>query len=256
MDWAWLPDCGFGDEAVEDGLRGGADVVAALGMPLDAKDEVDVWIVRILAAFDGLDDGVLWTAGGDTETVARDADGLMVAGVDRKAEKVLLFGSFFCSEECAENGFGGDGSTVSNRDFAACGVVDGKWAEVLYERSATPGVEDLDTETNGEKRLVEVVRVLKEELVDVFAGWVGRCALWDRFMAVFVRVHVSRTAGKEDCLTGVSELDGFGRRGIKRDGDWFSSTAFDTGGVLRPGTLVVFSVAASGEWDGDARLHG
>ena len=149
MDWAWLPDCGFGDEAVEDGLRGGADVVAALGMPLDAKDEVDVWIVRILAAFDGLDDGVLWTAGGDTETVARDADGLMVAGVDRKAEEVVLFRGFGRDENGPEERFRRDSCAMSDRDLASSRVVDRKRVEILNQGTATPNVEDLDAEADG-----------------------------------------------------------------------------------------------------------
>jgi hypothetical protein len=102
VDWARLPGDGFGDETVEEGAGCGADVVAALGVPLDAEDEVGVWIVRVLAAFDGLDNSVLRTTRRDAEAVARDADGLMVAGVDGEPEEALLLGSFFCSEECAK----------------------------------------------------------------------------------------------------------------------------------------------------------
>jgi hypothetical protein len=255
MDRARLPGDGFGYEAVEEGSRGGTDVVAALGMPLDTEDEVSAWIVRILAAFDGLDDSVLRTSGGDAEAIARDADGLMVAGVDGEAEEVFLLGSFFCSEECAEEGLGGDGGTVGNRDFAACGVVDGKWAEVLYERSAAPGVEDLDAETDGEERLVEVVRVLEEEFVDVFAGWVGGCALGDGIVAVLVRVDVSSAAGKEDGLTGVDEFDGLDRCGVEGDLDGLAAASFNAGCILRPGAPVVVGVGAGGLRDGDAGLH-
>jgi hypothetical protein len=203
-------------------------------VPLDAKDEVGVWIVRVLAAFDGLDDGVLRTAGRDAEAVARYADRLMVAGVDREAEKAFLLGSFFCSEKCAKEGFGSYGSAMGNRDFATCGVVDGEWAEVLNERSAAPGVEDLDTETDGEKRLVEVVRVLEEKLVNVFAGGVGGCALRDEIVAVLVWVDVGRAAGKQDGLTGVDEIDGLDRSGVEGDLDGLAAASFNAGCILRP----------------------
>src|SRR5216683_4453138 len=96
------PCGGFGDEAVEEGAGCGADVVAALGMPLYAEDEVGGGAFGSLTAFDGFDDGILRTAGGDAEAVAGDADGLMVAGVDGQAEEVVLLGSFVRSEEGAE----------------------------------------------------------------------------------------------------------------------------------------------------------
>ena len=82
VDGAWDPCSGFGDEAVEEGAGGGADVVAALGVPLNAEDVVGGGPFGGLAAFDGFDHCVLRAAGGDAESVAGDADGLMVAGVD------------------------------------------------------------------------------------------------------------------------------------------------------------------------------
>src|SRR5271169_6726591 len=102
MDGARDPGGGFGDEAVEEGAGGGADVVAALGVPLDAEDEVGGGAFGGLAAFDGFDDRVLRTAGGDAEAVAGYADGLMVAGVDGKTEEVVLLGGLFGGEEGAQ----------------------------------------------------------------------------------------------------------------------------------------------------------
>ena len=82
MDWPWGPSGGFFDEAFEEGLGGWADVVAALGVPLDAYYVVGVRIVGVLATFYGFDDCILWAAGGYAEAVAGDAYGLVVAGVD------------------------------------------------------------------------------------------------------------------------------------------------------------------------------
>lgn len=79
MDWAWDPCDGFGDEAIEESTGGGADIVTALGMPLDSKDEVRSGALGGLAAFNRFDDRVLRAAGGDAETIAGDADGLMMA---------------------------------------------------------------------------------------------------------------------------------------------------------------------------------
>ena len=255
MDGAGLPCCGFGDEPVEECAGGGADVVAALGVPLDAENKMRVWMVRVLATFDGLDDGVLRAAGRDAETVAGNADGLMVTGVNRKAEEVLLFRGFFRCEQSAEKRLGSDRGSVGDGDFAAGGVIDGERSEILHEGAAAPGVEDLNAKADGEERLVEIVRVLEEELVDVFAGGVGGGALGDGIVAVLVGVHVGRTAGEKNSLTGIDEVNGLDRGGVERDCDGLAAAALDTGGVLGPGALVVLGVGAGGLGDRDARLH-
>src|ERR1700751_274943 len=82
VDGARDPGPGLGDEAVEEGTRRSADVVAALRVPLHAEDEVGGGAFGGLTTFDRFDDPVLRAAGGDAETVTGDADGLMVAGVD------------------------------------------------------------------------------------------------------------------------------------------------------------------------------
>src|SRR5258707_8910162 len=117
MDGAGDPGGGFGDEAVEEGTGGGADVVASLWVPLDAEAEVGGGAFGGLAAFDGFNDGVLGAAGGDAEAVARDAYGLMVAGVDGQAEEVVLLGGFVRGDEGAEKGFGRGGRGVGDGDF-------------------------------------------------------------------------------------------------------------------------------------------
>jgi hypothetical protein len=79
VDGTRNPRSGFGDEAVEEGAGGGADVVAALRMPLHAENEMGGGPFAGLAAFHGFDDGVLRAASGDAEPVAGNADGLVVA---------------------------------------------------------------------------------------------------------------------------------------------------------------------------------
>ena len=228
MDGARDPGGGFGDEAVEEGAGGRADVVAALGMPLDAENEVGGGAFAGLAAFDGFDDGVLRAAGGDAEAVAGDADGLMVAGVDGQAEEVVLFGSLFCGEESAKEGFGCGGGGVGDGDLAAGGVIDGKDGEVLHQRAAAPDVEDLDAEADGEDRLVEIVRVLKEKLIDVFARGVGGGALGDGVLTVFVRVDVGGTAGEKNGLAGVDQVGDRDGCGVERNLDGLAAAALDS----------------------------
>ena len=55
---------------------------------------------------------------------------------------------------------------MGDSDGFARGVVDGQNAEILHESAATPNIEYLDAEADGEDGFVEVVGVLKEELVD------------------------------------------------------------------------------------------
>ena len=85
----------FGDQAMEESAAGGADVVAALGVPLDAQEElggsgmfhVEHWVVG--GELDGFDDAVVRAASYDAQAVAGCSDGLMVAGVDGTAEETV-----------------------------------------------------------------------------------------------------------------------------------------------------------------------
>jgi hypothetical protein len=175
-------------------------------VPLDTEDEVGCGAFGSLAAFDSFDDGVLGAAGGDAEAVAGDADGLMVAGIDGEAEEVVLLGGLFGGEEGAEQGLGRSGDGVGDGYFAACRVVDGEWGEVLNERAPAPDVEDLNAKADGEDGLVEIVGVLEEELIDVFARAVGGSTLGDRILTVLLGVYVGWTAGEKDGLTGVDQV--------------------------------------------------
>jgi hypothetical protein len=245
---------------VEEGLGGGADVVAALRVPLDAEDEVmGVWG---LAAFYGFDDSVLRAAGGDAEAVAENADGLMVAGVDGQSKEPILlwgFGGFFESflggDDGSKEGVGGDGSGMRDGYTTAGGVVDGKDVEVLYQGSSAPDVEGLEAEADREDGLVEVVGVLNEEFVYIFPRWVGWRALGNRVLAIFVRVDVCRAAGKEDCLTGINKIRGLRGGRVEGDLDGLAAAVGDGCGVHGPGALVVVEVSAGGDGDGYAGLH-
>ncbi len=252
----------FGYEALEEGSGGGADVVAALGVPLDSEDEVVGGGVEGLAAFYRFDDSILGAAGGYSEVVARDAYGLVVAGVDGETEETVLFGGFgFWIEGSAggndgtQEGGGGYGGCVGYGYSAAGGMVDRHGDEVLDEGSAAPDVEGLGAETDGEDGFVEVVGVLDEELVDVFAGWVCGAGLGGEILTVFLGVYVGGAAGKKDSVASVDEVGGLAGGGVKGDFDWFAAGAGDGFGVLGPGLAVVLEVGAGGDGDGYAGLH-
>ena len=255
VDWAGLPDGGFGDEAVEDGSGGGAGVVAALGVPLEAEDEVGVGVVGALSAFDGLDDGVLRAAGGDVQAVAGDGEGLVVAGVDGQAEKAVLFGGFVLGDEAAEQGIRRDRRGVGDCDGAAGGVVHGHGSEVLDEGSAAPDVERLHAEADGEQGFMQVVGVLEEQFVDgLAAGSAGAdsgSGSWPYFWGLTsAPLPGSRMPWQ---LLMRSATAAWGE--VERDLHRFSAGALDRIGVLRPGALAVGEVSAVGDGDGDAGLH-
>ena len=196
LDGAGGPCGGFVDEAGRRWLREAGDFVAALGVPLDAEDEMGGGVGGVLAAFDGFDDGVLGAAGGDAEAVAGDADGLVVGGVDGEAEEAVLRGGFFGGNDGAEEGVGGDGGGVGDGDRFSGGVIDWHGGEVLDEGSAAPDVEGLDAEADGEDGLVEVVGVLDEELIYIFAGGVGGVALGDGVVAVLLGLTSAGEPGR------------------------------------------------------------
>jgi len=224
-------------------------------MPLDSDDEVSGGAFGGLTALYGFDDGILRAAGGDAEAVAGDADGLMVAGVDGEAQEAILLGGLFMGEEGAEERRRDDGGGVGDGYGFACGVVDGHGGEVLDEGSAAPDVEGLQAEADGEDGLVEVMGVLNEELVYIFAGGVGGAALGDGVLAVLLGVDVGGAAGEEDGLAGVDEVGCFGGGGGEGDRDWLAAAALDGGSVLGPGLTVVFEVGAGGDGDGYAGFH-
>lgn len=259
MDRAGGPCARFGDEAVEEGTGGRADVIAALGMPLNSEDEVRLiggQASGSLAAFYRFDDSVLGTAGGDAEAIAGDADGLMVAGVDGEPQKTVLLRGFFGRDDGSENGIRGDGGSVGDGDAATGGVVDRHGTEVLDESAASPDVKRLRSKADGQNGLVEVVSVLDEKFVYVFAGRVCGTALGDGLMAIFVRVYVGRAAGKQDRLAGVDEVGGLFGGDEEGDFDGMAAGFLDCFGINGPGKPVVFGIGAGGERDGYARLHG
>ena len=82
---------------VEEGAGGGADVVAALGVPLDAEEElgaVDAGGAPGGVVFYGFDYAVVRAASYDAEAVAGRGDGLVVASIDRETEETVGRGGF------------------------------------------------------------------------------------------------------------------------------------------------------------------
>jgi len=255
VDGAGGPGGGFSDETAEDRLGGEADVVTALGMPLDAEDEVGFGSFGGLATFDGFNNSVLGAAGGDAEAVAGNANGLMVAGIDGETQETVLRGSFFGGNDGSEERVGCDGGGVGDGYGFARGVVDREDVEVLDESAAAPDVEGLEAEADGKDRFVEIVGVLNEKFVDIFPGGVGGAALGDGVLAVFLGVDVGGAAGEEDGLAGVDEVGDLGGSGFEGDFDGLASATLDGGGVGWPRALVVGGVGAGGDRNGYAGLH-
>jgi hypothetical protein len=243
-----LPGGGFGYEALEEGAGGGAFVEGAFGMPLDAEDEIAADAFG--RAFDGFDYAVFGAAGGDAESVAGDAYGLVVAGVHEDTLSVVRCP--LSVHDVGEEGIGGDGGWVGGDDGSAGCVVDRHGREVLDQGAAAPDVEHLGSETDGEDRFAHVVGVLEEEFVDVLAGQVGGIGFGLGFGAVFLRVYVGSGAGEEDSLAVGDELGCFRRLLIQWDFYGFCAAPLDCSGVVLPGAAVVLEVGAGGDGDGDA----
>ncbi len=88
----------------------------------------------------------------------------------------------------------GDGYALSG------GVVHWQDCQMLHQRPAAPDIERLGAEADAEQRLVEVVGVLEEELVDGLTGAVGGGALGDGVLAVLLGVDVGWAAGEQEAL--------------------------------------------------------
>src|SRR5277367_5917652 len=159
-----------------------------------------------LTAFYSLNNAVLRTTGRDSEAIAGNADRLVVAGVYREAEEIVLLWGLAMGKEGAEHGVWGDCGTVGDGHAAACGVVYRKDGEILNESAAAPHIEELNAEADGEDWLVEVVGVLDEEFVNIFAEAVGWGALGDGLLAVFLWIDVCWTTGEEDSLAGIDKV--------------------------------------------------
>lgn len=256
MDGARNPGGRFRDKALEDGSRGGAELIAAFGMPLEAKDEVSVSTFCSLSAFYCFDDGVLRATGGDAEAVAGDADRLMVAGVDGKAEETLLQRGFFGGEDACQEGSGGYRRRMGDSHGLSGGVVYRHRSEMLYESAAAPYVEGLNAEADGEDRFIEVVGVLDKELINILTRRIGRGAFGNGVLPVLLRIYIGGTAGEEDGLAGIDKVGDLGGSGLEWNLNRFTTGFADGFGVVGPGPCVVVEVRAGGKRDGYSGFHG
>jgi hypothetical protein len=145
---------------------------------------------------------------------------------------------------------------VGYRYAFAGSVVDGEDGEVLHQSAASPDIQELEAKTDREDGFIEVVGVLYEEFVYILPSSVGRRALRDRFLAIFLWVDVGGASWEEDGLTSVDEIGDGGRRGVDRNFHWEAATALNGCGVLGPGALVVGEVGTCRDGNGDAGLHG
>jgi hypothetical protein len=253
-----MPGGGFGDEAGEEGAGGWAIVVRAFGMPLDPDDEGGAGACGggvTHRVFDCFDDAVFRATGGDAEAVSRNADGLVVAGVDLNSGfEVRGSGFEVRCDDLSEQGILGHNRRVGGGDGAAGGVVHGHWHEVLDQGATAPDVEHLGPEADGEDGFAHIVGVLEEELIYILAGGVGRAAFGIGLLAVFLRVHVGGGAGKEDALAVGYELGCSCRLLIQLYFYGLCSAAFEGLRVLLPGAAVIFQVGGGGNGDGYAGL--
>jgi hypothetical protein len=225
-------------------------------MPLNSDDEVRYGSFGGLPAFYGFNDSVLGASGGDAKTIAGDSDGLVVAGVDGKAEVAVLFGRLVWDDKGTKEGGRGDSGGVSDGDAAACGMIDGKDAQILDQGSATPDVEELEAEADGQDGLVEIVSVLDEKLVYVLPGVIGWSALRNGLLAVLMGVDIGWASGKKDGLAGVDEVSYLGGRGVEGNFDGITAGPLDSSCILGPRPLVIGEIGAGGRGDGYSGLHG
>jgi hypothetical protein len=217
MDGAGCPRGGRLGERFKDGAGGGAEVKAAFGVPLEPQNEVAGAGGRQrggLASLHGFDDGVLGAAGGDPKTIAGNAESLVVAGVDGKAEIRVggdLGGCLRGREEGCEKGSGIDGRRVGDGYRGACAMVDGKGCKILDEGAAAPDVEVLATKADGKDGFVEIVGVLEEQFVCIFAGVVRRRSLREGIVAVALGVNVGGASREKYGVAGTGEGGDIGR---------------------------------------------
>jgi hypothetical protein len=225
-------------------------------MPLNADDEVRDGSFGGLSTFYGFNYSVLGASGGDAEAVAGDSDGLVVAGINRKPEVGVLFRRLVRDDKGSKERAGGDSGGVSDGDAAACGMIDREDAQILDQGSSAPDVEELEAEADGQDGLVEIVSVLDEKLVYVFPGVIGRSALRDGLLAVFMGVDVGGASRKKDGLAGVDEVGYRSGGGVEGDFNGVATGSLDGSRILGPGSMVIGEIGAGGRGDGYSGLHG
>jgi hypothetical protein len=98
--------------------------------------------------------------------------------------------------------------------------------------------------------------VLNEKLVYVFTGVIGRSALRDGLLAVFMGVDIGGASGKENSLAGVDEVGYLGGSGVQGDFDGVAAGSLDSSRILGPGPIVVGEIDAGGRRDSYSGLHG
>src|SRR5690348_8510398 len=128
-------------------------------MPLDCEDEV----VR-RDAFECFNHTILRTSGDYVQAVSSAFRSLMMAGV---------YANVCCSKQGGQFGFRGDLDVVSKLYGPACRVVHVRVLDVLNQGSRPPHIQRLQSIADSQNGLMQVVRVLEEQLVEIVAARIG-----------------------------------------------------------------------------------
>ena len=187
-------------------------------MPLDGDNEL------IPGSFNSLDDTIFDTPRRYGQTIAGMVERLVMTAIH---------------QEFGEASDLGNARTLGDRNpmgvpYLPSRLVVYASLKILDEAASAPDIPGLQPVTDAEERLVEICRVLHQELVDSFAGGIGRSAFRSRSLPVPFRIYIGAASGQKHPFTRAGQLRDLSRSRRQRNPDGFSPNRLDCVGILRP----------------------
>ncbi len=99
--------------------------------------------------------------------------------------------------------------------------------EVLQQRPAAPDIQGLRSKTDAQQRLVQIVRILQQQLVHRLAGRVSGRTLGNRLLPILLGIHICTASWQQNSLAGVDQVCDLARRQVERYLDRLPASLFN-----------------------------
>ena len=222
--------------------------ISTFGMPLHRQYEVAGRI-----QLDRLNDPIFGRDRAHQQIVSGHSNRLMVARVNLRFK--LVHGLLIRRQKRSQPRPLLNPNRMRLDHFTAWPVIHRRF-QILNQRAVPPDIDGLGAGTDTQDWLLEIERVLQEQLIHCGAFWVCLPALGYWIFAISLRVHIEAAAREKNPLHSRENLGHTILPLVERNHYRRCPGGSQGGEIKRQRALIVGMVAAGGLGDGNANGHG